>query len=314
MPSSEASLCNKCQRLSDYYKRYGERDERESDKWSELRQPCAETTPEKCDLCRLISESIIAFRDIGHRPELQGSNWRLPENVMYKRHHLLKVGYTQSETEDVDCYGTEKRTVDLNLWERMFGESYTLSDREFDKGNIRNYVSNDEQLDALKLLLNDHKPVGSAKLEVTTPPNQTLPWHGFNGATEIASSSSNGKSFDRIKEWLKNCSRDHRGCVAEAVAKSDLPNPKRLIDTGPSDEEPALKLIDSPIGKVKYCALSYCWGKDAAVNYMTTKDTIEARRNGIPFRELPRTFRDAIEITRKVECRYLWVRSYNLSA
>jgi hypothetical protein len=314
MPSSEASLCKRCQSLSDGYVGKGERIERGSDEWNELRKSFSETTAEKCDLCRLISKSIIAFRDIGHRPELQGADWRLPANVVYGPRHLLYVGYTQSETGYVDSYGTQKRMVDLRLWNNMFGENYSLSDRNFDKGNIRNYASNDEERDALKILLDDHKPVGNVKLEVTTPPNQCLPWLGFDSATEISSSSANEKCFDRIKEWLKNCERDHHECVTEAVEESGLTNPKRLIDSGPLDEEPAPRLIDSPAGKVKYCALSYCWGNNTTVNYMTTTDTIEARRNGIRFRDLPRTFRDAIEIARKVECRYLWVRSYTLWA
>lgn len=86
--------------------------------------------------------------------------------------------------------------------------------------------------------------------------------------------------------------------------------PKRLIDTGSLDDEPAPRLIDCPDGDgewEKYCALSYCWGQGGEDYYMTTRESYCVRKAGIPFEELPRLFRDAVVVTRRVGCRYLWV-------
>ena len=154
------------------------------------------------------------------------------------------------------------------------------------------------------------KAVGRAELEITTPLHENLPWSGFANDTEISNHSGSEECFVRIKGWLGECLRDHQNCNEVSVKGTDAESPKRLIDTGPLDDNPALRLIECSDGdgeRVKYCALSYCWGERREKNYMTTRETYQVRRNGITFEELPRTFRDAVVIARRVGCRYLWV-------
>jgi hypothetical protein len=57
-----------------------------------------------------------------------------------------------------------------------------------------------------------------------------------------------------------------------------------------------------------YLALSHCWGKDG-VPLKTTKETVGKFEQSIPFEDLPRTFREAVIITRKLNVRYLWIDS-----
>jgi hypothetical protein len=54
-------------------------------------------------------------------------------------------------------------------------------------------------------------------------------------------------------------------------------------------------------------ALSHCWGSSIPVT--TTLDKLDTHKTAIKLNTLPRTFRDAIEITRKLGFSYLWIDS-----
>jgi hypothetical protein len=56
-----------------------------------------------------------------------------------------------------------------------------------------------------------------------------------------------------------------------------------------------------------YMTLSHCWGNAEILKLLT--DNYESMRREIDFNNLPKTFRDAIDITRKLECRFLWIDS-----
>lgn len=81
----------------------------------------------------------------------------------------------------------------------------------------------------------------------------------------------------------------------------------RLIDVGTSMHE-GLRLVEStPGSRGKYITLSHCWG--ISRHFTTTKATIQARKECIDFQELPKTFQDAVEVTRYLGIRYLWIDS-----
>ncbi|PQE10712.1 heterokaryon incompatibility protein [Rutstroemia sp. NJR-2017a BBW] len=66
------------------------------------------------------------------------------------------------------------------------------------------------------------------------------------------------------------------------------------------------------IGEIQYIALSHCWGQlpsNQVPPYCTTRQNIEPRRVGFTVADLPRTFQDAIEVTRKLDLQYLWIDS-----
>ncbi|GAB1314570.1 hypothetical protein MFIFM68171_04780 [Madurella fahalii] len=68
---------------------------------------------------------------------------------------------------------------------------------------------------------------------------------------------------------------------------------------------PALRTPSSEFGATPYAALSHCWGGD--IPGKTVKRNVEARKFGIPNRDIALTFRDAIRITRELGIRYLWI-------
>jgi hypothetical protein len=78
--------------------------------------------------------------------------------------------------------------------------------------------------------------------------------------------------------------------------------PQRLIAvTG------RLRLVELDVMEAdeKYAALSHCWG--GSLGLTTTKANVRAFRRTLEAEVLPRTFRDAIELTRKLQIDYLWI-------
>lgn len=111
-----------------------------------------------------------------------------------------------------------------------------------------------------------------------------------------------------ISRWLKECYTDpqHSQCrTRHARPKTELP--RRVIDVGPADNSrpPFLRLTENLQGY--YTALSHCWGQFQP--FTTRKRTLEANLRYLSLLELPKTFRDAIYITRDLGIRYLWIDS-----
>jgi hypothetical protein len=60
-----------------------------------------------------------------------------------------------------------------------------------------------------------------------------------------------------------------------------------------------------------YIVLSQCWGTKQ--NFTTTKVTFNARMKEIAWDKLPKTYRDAINVARRLHIRYIWIDSCVLS-
>ena len=57
----------------------------------------------------------------------------------------------------------------------------------------------------------------------------------------------------------------------------------------------------------RYAALSHCWGSFQPL--VSIKNDIKARKQGLYQDELPRIFRDAVELCRELRVAYLWIDS-----
>jgi hypothetical protein len=127
------------------------------------------------------------------------------------------------------------------------------------------------------------------------------PWPAVGtGRIRYKSSASKG-CLSIIKGWIDSCANGHSGCV--------LPDPRflpyRLIDVGSGGD--TLKLCESPDHPNRYIALSHCWGKYMPV--LLSKANLAERKIGIATSSLPQTFFDAVQITRNLGIRYLWIDS-----
>ena len=78
-----------------------------------------------------------------------------------------------------------------------------------------------------------------------------------------------------------------------------------MIDVGDEDTSP--RLLEEKVVRGSYACLSHCWGKASLL--VTTKDTLVERRRGIPLNSLPKTFFDAIMLTRALGLKYIWIDS-----
>jgi hypothetical protein len=87
--------------------------------------------------------------------------------------------------------------------------------------------------------------------------------------------------------------------------------PTRLIDVRVGAEDCTVRLVLSemlnPAHDCRYIALSHCWGADPDKIPKTIRATLVQHQERID--KLTKTFEDAIEVTRQIGVRYLWIDS-----
>ncbi|PMD60762.1 HET-domain-containing protein, partial [Hyaloscypha bicolor E] len=81
--------------------------------------------------------------------------------------------------------------------------------------------------------------------------------------------------------------------------------PSRVIDVGPPDGSQEPFLYSSKEHSDYYLTLSHRWGDYDTVK--TRLENLSDRSISMPIRTLPKSFRDAVVITRKLGLRYLWI-------
>jgi hypothetical protein len=105
-----------------------------------------------------------------------------------------------------------------------------------------------------------------------------------------------------IKKWQSTCRESHPDCLQQ------LYRPRRLLHVG-GGEVSHLTLQPSHEGSMptvlEYAALSYMWG--GPQQFLTRKDSLEARIARIELEDLPKTIRDAVLVCRAVGMQWLWV-------
>lgn len=129
-------------------------------------------------------------------------------------------------------------------------------------------------------------------------------WPAIGHAIEIPTDlSQSGLALAR--SWLEDCTSligKHKDCGRS----DDAPlMPTRVIDVGLDNTEPRLHL-SRPGEKSHWVALSHCWGNVTPIK--TTTLTMEKFVKKLP-NDPPKTFADAIFVTRALGQRYLWIDS-----
>lgn len=121
-------------------------------------------------------------------------------------------------------------------------------------------------------------------------------------ARAVSRHSRSSTCMNLLSSWLSECRDNHEAC-------SDPPDvtlPTRVISVGSETELPRLYVPDEGT-RGQYAALSHCWGGNVPLKTMTTN--LEEHQRGIPEDKLPRTFLDAVCITRKLKIPFLWIDS-----
>jgi hypothetical protein len=124
---------------------------------------------------------------------------------------------------------------------------------------------------------------------------------------QISVSTASEASFALARHWLNSCIHNHEACQKECNSSSIIPS--RLIDVGSPPEYDLVRLCsrESFDEKPEYLTLSHCWGGAEILRLLESNKQLFSR--SIPTEELPKTFRDAITITRRLGYRYLWIDS-----
>lgn len=121
------------------------------------------------------------------------------------------------------------------------------------------------------------------------------------------SGSSTAPEFTgaRIKSWLRECDESHPQCK-----KYSFPSfaPKRLLDLQ-SPEPHVYKIVETDMTiKEPYCTLSHSWGKARFIT--TTQVNLQQHMEvGVPRKDLPKNFAEAIDVVRELGVRYIWIDS-----
>ena len=124
---------------------------------------------------------------------------------------------------------------------------------------------------------------------------------GIVTARPLQSKVNSAEAYLQITQWLDQCHNDE-DCGGVSL-HADLPS--RLIEVAPTDSPgvPRLRCTTGLTGS--YLALSYCWGSNQS--YVLTAKNIGVLMREIEVKLLPQTLLDAIEVTKNLGFKYLWV-------
>lgn len=129
--------------------------------------------------------------------------------------------------------------------------------------------------------------------------------------SKICDNTDSFASWSLAHKWSNLCLKTHSQCLSALGPASYFPT--RVL------EIPGDLLLDNSRTKIRlrisneqevhgrYMTLSHCWGGQVPIKL--TGDTLVALQSGISLTDLPKTFADAVMITRRFEIRYLWIDS-----
>lgn len=134
----------------------------------------------------------------------------------------------------------------------------------------------------------------------------------FRLARRIPEDGAGPGVFNMASAWLAECVKNHPECrerpssiTQTAIGVDGLsPLPTRVLDVDSALGD-KVKLHISQEEKAPYVALSHCWGGN--IPKKTIKSTLDESQRGIEISSLPQNFQDAINITRKLNLRYVWI-------
>ncbi|KAK2017364.1 heterokaryon incompatibility protein [Colletotrichum eremochloae] len=134
----------------------------------------------------------------------------------------------------------------------------------------------------------------------------------------LGSGTDSEASFTQMKTWLNHCKENHPRCKPRHSSRNFMPT--RVLDVGvPRSPWPPthIRVVNTREQNIKeqYMTLSHCWGKKEFVK-LTDGNFNEFTTRGIPWKSYDgndicsnKNFEEAIEVTRKLGVRYIWIDS-----
>jgi hypothetical protein len=109
-------------------------------------------------------------------------------------------------------------------------------------------------------------------------------------------------TFKTIKDWISTCCQYHS--PSDCPCHIDGVLPTRVVDVG-SSRDSVVSLNVSTSMRGTYIALSHVWG--GQIHNKLNMKQLEEWTRGIDVCTLPRSFQDAITVTRELGFRYIWI-------
>ncbi|KAK8108932.1 HET-domain-containing protein [Apiospora sp. TS-2023a] len=179
----------------------------------------------------------------------------------------------------------------------------TSSTETFPEGCLTYWAEHDTSPDEAGLFAHMYCKVPSSReamrLRFYTLPGELSVWDVIQETPEPSSDSTSDEAMTKVKKWLSVCCSRHSECV-----QSETPLPTRILSISDDDKEPP-RLV-TPEGKCgAYAALSWRWGVEEPLR--TTKENLQQHLRKMPWLYLPKLFRDAAKVTKRLGLRYLWI-------
>ncbi|KAF1959260.1 HET-domain-containing protein [Byssothecium circinans] len=187
--------------------------------------------------------------------------------------------------------------------------------------NIRSLARIRESLETIVVTFRQN-PItrndGDVLIEEAKLPERTFYFFPEDTIAPLPSIENLGTSTDprqnggrQIKSWIDTCDATHKGCMkrqnAEAASTKFVPT--RLLDIrGPPESD--FKVIETKITPARspYATLSHCWGKKRFV-CLLPENKEKFMTEGVPWNELTKNFKEAIEVARFLGIEYIWIDS-----
>jgi hypothetical protein len=127
-----------------------------------------------------------------------------------------------------------------------------------------------------------------------------------NEEFDAAPVADNQGTWNQISKWLEQCTPQKHPMCHFALKNNSVQYPTRLLDIE-APEQVRLVLSESLVKHPPYTTLSHCWGKAKILT--NTAENASRLFAGIPNEDLPKTFREAVMVTRRLGINYIWIDS-----
>lgn len=147
-------------------------------------------------------------------------------------------------------------------------------------------------------------------IQITTEEDWWILDSAFAIARMVPSDSTAPESIDFIRSQLVSCDKTHDHC--KKMQEDVTTWPKRLLKIDQSRDDANVILVENSEKSRKYIALSHCWGKKGTSTEplkTISKDLEKHMSTGIPELSRTKTFRDAMDVSRKLGIQYIWIDS-----
>ncbi|KAF4634813.1 hypothetical protein G7Y89_g3299 [Cudoniella acicularis] len=229
-----------------------------------------------------------------------GANFSIPLQIQltkYSMSHQFIANYEtslQGMLRDID-----RKNSDLG------SNTYCISPEDSLVGTADEESSIPRGSVSIDLVLMGSKVMLIAKCGERTGHPLTISTTSESRGQEVSLRADSDEAYATVNRWLHECVHEHKYCPG--VAEENPWLPKRVIDVGPRNGSRPPRLWESKgKGGGRYISLTHRW-ISRNLSASTTTSNYEARQVELDMNELPATFTDAIQLTRRLGARYLWI-------